>query len=138
MVTVTSWRVPERLSSSRPALGRAGDAVKAGRHPDAQDEVVVFEAAAVSELGDPGGRVHAGQLAVPEARPVLVREAAERVGHIAGGQPRGSHLVQQRLERAVDVPVGEGHPQPAPGQPAHRGQAGEPGPDHEDPRPVIG
>ena len=47
---------------------------------------------------------------------VLAREVAQRVGHVAGVQPAGGHLVEQRLERVVRVPVDQGDPESLLGQ----------------------
>ena len=106
-------------------LGGALDAVVGGRHAGGDDQVVIAELEAVSELDPAGHRVDGGQLAVPEVRPVPPGEAARRVGDVAGVQPGRGHLVEERLERAVQVTVDQGHPQARAGEPGDGGQPGE-------------
>jgi len=118
-------------------LGRAGDPVEGGCDPDGQDEVVVLHPAAVRELRHPCLGIHRSQLAVPEPGAVLVGEAAQRVRHVARGQPGRGHLVQQRLERAVHVAVDQQHLGSGPVQLLHRGHAAKSGPDDDHPRSVT-
>ena len=118
-------------------LGRAADPVERRRHPGGQDQVVIAGLAAVGEPDRPGRGVDAGQVPVPEPGAVLAGEAAQRVGDVAGRQPGRGHLVQQRLERAVDMPVGQGHREPAPGQRADRGKPAEARPDDQHPWFVV-
>ena len=106
-------------------LGRSLDAVVGGRHAGGDEEVVVAELQAVGELDPAGYRVDRGQLAMPEVRPVPPREAARRIGDVAGVQPGRGHLIEQRLERAVEVTVDQGHPQARAGEPRDGGQPGE-------------
>src|SRR5215472_16765555 len=74
------------------------------------------------------------ELAAHEARPVPVREASERVGHVTGVQAPGGHLVEQGLEGAVDVAVQQRDPQARPRQPPDRREPREPHADDDNPR----
>ena len=59
---------------------------------------------------------------------VAGREVAQRVGHVAGVQAAGRHLVEQRLERVVRVPVDQRHPEPLLGQLGRRRHPAKPAP----------
>ena len=61
--------------------------------------------------------------------PPLAGDRPERVGDVGGGQPGRGHLVEQRLEGAVRMPVDQGHVGARPRQRVHRRQPGEAGPD---------
>ena len=102
------------------------DPVERGCHPGRQDEVVVAHVVAAAELDPAGRRVDRGQLPAPEDRAVPPGEAAGRVGDVAGVQPGGRDLVEQRLEGAVQVAVDQGHPHASAGEPGDGGQAAEP------------
>ena len=106
-------------------LGRPLDAVVGGRHTGGDDEIVVAELQAVGELDPAGRRIDRGQLAMPEDRPVPPRETARGVGDVAGVQPGRGHLVQQRLEGAVQVAVHQRHPQARAGEARDGGQSAE-------------
>ena len=118
-------------------LGGTLDAVVRGRHAGGEDEVVVAELEAVAELDRAGRRVDRGQLAAPEDRPVPPGESARRVGDVAGVQPARGDLVEQRLERAVQVAVHQGHPQPRAGEPGDGGKPAEARPADDHPRRVL-
>jgi hypothetical protein len=120
-------------------LGRAGNAVIRGGHAGGQDEVVVAQPCPIGQHDLPGRGLDGGKFAVPEHRAVPSADGADRVSHVAAGYAGAGHLVQQRLEGAVDVAVDQRGPHPGPGKLAHRGQAAEPGADHQHPcRPVPG
>ena len=90
-------------------LGGAVHAVIGGGHPGREDQVVIGELAAVGQCDPPGDGIEARHIPVPEPRAVLVGEAPQRVGDVTGAQPGRGHLVEQRLERAVDVAVDQRH-----------------------------
>ena len=91
-------------------LGGALDAVVRGRHAGRDDQVVVAELAAVGERDPAGRRVDRGELAAPVDRAVAPDEAAHRVADVAGVEACRGHLVEQRLEGAVEVAVQQGDP----------------------------
>ena len=118
-------------------LGGPLDAVVRGRHAGGEDEVVVAELEAVAELDRAGRRVDRGQLAAPEDRPVPPGESARRVGDVAGVQPARGDLVEQRLERAVQVAVHQGYVHSRAGQPGDGGKPAEARPADDHPRCVL-
>src|SRR6185369_8237407 len=85
----------------------------------------VADIEAIAELDPAGRRVDRGQLPAPEDRVVPPGKAAGRVGDVAGVQPGGRDLVEQRLEGAVQVAVDQGHPHARTGEPGDGGQAAE-------------
>ena len=110
-------------------LGALGAEV-VGRRAGGDDQVVVVHGAAVVEGDQLLGGVDAGDLALPEAD-VLLRHpgGAQEERHVTGVQAGGGHLVQQRLERVVGVPVDQGDPDLRLAQRADRRQHGEPRPE---------
>ena len=102
-----------RLCSAAP-----GDAEEGGADAGGDDQVVVAELLARGQRRDPPLQVEAGQLALAEPGTAPAGRAPQRVGDIRRGEPGRGHLVQQRLERAVDVAVDERHAA-RPSRPAH-------------------
>jgi hypothetical protein len=120
-------------------LGRSRNAVIGGGYAGGQDEVVIAQPRPVGQHDLPGRGLDGGKFAVPEHRTVPAADGAHRVGDVTAGQAGAGHLVQQRLEGAVDVAVDQRGPHPGPGELAHRGQAAEPGTDdHHSRRPIPG
>jgi hypothetical protein len=119
-------------------LGGPGHAVVRRGHPGGEDQIVVIERISIGE-GDPAAAgVHGGELAQPEPGTMAAGERPGRVGHVAGVQPARGHLVEQRLEGAVDVAVDQQHLGSGPVQLLHRGHPGKPGAHHDHPRSVTG
>jgi len=120
-------------------LGCPGNAVIGGGDAGGQDEVVIPEPPPVGQHDLPGRGLDGGNVAVPEHRTVAAADGAHRVSDIAAAQAGAGDLIQQRLERAVDVAVDQRDPRPGAGELAYRGQAAEPGThDHHSRRPVPG
>src|SRR5262249_61425466 len=72
----------------------------------------------------------------PEPPPVPPRKRPRQVNDAPRVHPRRRHLVQQRLERAVHVPVNQRHLHPRPRQLRHRRQPGKPRPHDDHPRRI--
>jgi hypothetical protein len=95
---------------AQAVLGRPGHAVVGGGHAGGQDEVVIAQPRPVGQHDLPGRGLDAGEFAVPEHRAEPAADRAHRVGDVAAGQAGAGHLVQQRLEGAVDVAVDQRGP----------------------------
>ena len=123
---------------AQAVLGGPGHPVVGRGHPGREDQVVVVQRAAVGQ-GDPlAARIQADDLAQPEPGAMAAGERPGRVGHVAGVQPTGRYLVEQRLEGAVDVAVDQQHLGSGPVQFLHRSHPGKPGAHHDHPRSVTG
>ena len=106
-----------------------------GGDAGAEDQVVERDAYAV--VADDLLRVvvDAGDGGPAEVDPAVPGGVvAQRVGDVAGVQAAGRHLVEQRLERVVRVPVDQGDPEPLLGQLAGRRDPGEAPAHHHDMR----
>ena len=75
--------------------------------------------------------INADDLSSSEADTLMSRrEEAKRVRDIAGIEPAGRHLIEQRLERVVREPVEQRNPEPFLGQLVRRRNAPETRADH--------
>jgi hypothetical protein len=117
-------------------LGRPGGAEEVGADALGEHDVVVLDGLAGVAVHQAVLGVDAGHRGEPEVgvRAELGREAAQPVGDVAGVQPAGRHLVEQRLEGGVGVLVDEfdvtalgrqrsggGHPAESPSDHGHPG-----------------
>jgi hypothetical protein len=82
------------------AVHRDGD-IADGEDLRVPDHLLAGVVADAAAGGVQAGHGHAAELRVAEAG----REGPKRIGDVAGVQPAGRHLVQQRLEGVVQVPV---------------------------------
>ncbi len=92
-------RVGRPIVAAEIAVGGAG-----GEH-----QIVVADALAGHQHFAPR-RIHAGHFAEQHAHvELLAEQAAHRRGDVARGEPRGRHLIEQRLEQVVVVAVDQRH-----------------------------
>ena len=70
--------------------------------------------------------------------PLAAEDGAHRVGDVLGREPRGGHLVEQRLEQVVVAPVDEGDAQRGAAQRPGGPQAAEPGAHDHDVGELLG
>ena len=113
-------------------LGRSRNAEVVHARPRGDHEVIEGKYPAVAKNELLGIAVDRDDFATPETGLSLSREAPDGVGDVAGIEAPRRHLVQQRLERAVDVSVDEQHVCARSSEGSRRGQPGEPGADDDD------
>jgi hypothetical protein len=133
-VVAQADRVLERVQG-RGVVRGPGHAEPGGHGAHGHHQVIEGHLEVVGQPHRPPVPVDADDLPPAHVQVALaVEQAADGMGHVGGVQAGGRHLVQQRLERGVVLPVDQGDLDGRVVEPPGDGQPAEPRPHDDDVR----